>query len=263
MAKSAEEKREYARKYYQEYTKKGKKKGRKKGKKKAKTSTLLGVSSAGLSPEGMIEAAAIKETLKKEMNAALAKAKTPEEQLAIRKEYSKKAMEQIQALKKDPKYAKISTAKPKATKQKTSSGSKKSSGGSSSKSSKESKTTQSSTQKASTSSTQKSGSTQTTQNESKKENKATQTPTPEVTQQTQPAVTEPTSEEINGDDQTTQSQTATRNEQIQAINNHIQEISQTLASLTPDQKEVVKGRLNEIIDGLKAKLKERLESLAG
>ena len=220
------EKKEYQKKYYQEYVKKGKKKGRKKGKKKAASSTLLGVSSAGLSPEGAIEAAAIKDTLKKEMNAALAKAKTPEEQLAIRKEYSKKAMEQIQALKKDPKYARVSTAKQKAT-TKSSTGSKSSGSAKSS---------------GSSGSSRSSGSTKSSQN---------------VQQAT--AVQQP----VVSTTQPTQTTANTKNEQLQAISDHIQEISKTLANLTPDQKEVVKNQLNDILDNLKTKLKERLESLAG
>lgn len=128
MAQSDAEKKQKAHEYYIKYRKKGLKKGRKKGKKTAQTS-LLGVSASGLNSDGAIEAAAIKDRVKKEMNAALAKANTDEEKLAIRKEYAKKANDEIAKLKADPKFAKAKAAK--ATKGsfgKSSAGSKGSSG---------------------------------------------------------------------------------------------------------------------------------------
>lgn len=138
-------------------------KGRKKGsskktsssKKKGKTTALLGVSSSGLNSDGIIEASLIKERLKTEMNNALAKAKTDEEKIAIRKEYSKKANAEIAKLKADPKFAKQKATSSKSSKSSGSSGSKssKSSGGSSSKTSSSSGTTQkASTTSASTTS---------------------------------------------------------------------------------------------------------------
>lgn len=116
-----------AHEYYLKYKKKGLKKGRKKGKKAAQTS-LLGVSASGLNSDGAIEAAAIKARVKKEMNAALAKAKTDEEKLAIRKEYAKKANAEIAKLKADPRYANTKAAKASKGGSKSSAGGSKSSG---------------------------------------------------------------------------------------------------------------------------------------
>ena len=105
-----------AHEYYVKYRKKGLKKGRKKGSSKTKTGStaFLGVSSQGFNDEGRIQAALIKEKLKKEMNEALKKATTDEEKEKIRVEYSRKAAKQLAALRSDPKYA-----KPKAAKQTT------------------------------------------------------------------------------------------------------------------------------------------------
>lgn len=119
-----------AHEYYINYRKKGLKKGRKKGTGASKaTATLLGTSISGLNDEGRIQASLIKEKLKKVMNEALKKAKTDEEREKIRLEYSRKAVQQIAALKADSRYA-----RPKATKSssgsKGSGGSSKSSGGS-------------------------------------------------------------------------------------------------------------------------------------
>lgn len=44
-------------------------------------------------------------------------------------------------------------------------------------------------------------------------------------------------------------------ERVQAISDHIQEISKTLADLDPDQKERVKNQLSDILDNLRSKLK--------
>ena len=122
-----------AHEYYINYRKKGLKKGRKKGKGKVKTVSLLGTSTANLNDEGKIQAALIKEKLKKEMNEALKKATTDEEKEKIRVEYSRKAAKQLAALRSDPKYAKPKAAKKTTGNSKSSSSksSKKSSSGSS------------------------------------------------------------------------------------------------------------------------------------
>lgn len=142
MAQSAAEKKAKAHEYYMEYRKKGKKKGRKKGSgkktsgKKGAQTGLLGVTSSGLNAEGTIEAAAIKDRVKKEMNEALGKAKTDEEKMAIRKEYANKANSEIAKLKADPKFAKAKATKGSSSKGGSSKGG--SSKGSGSKSSSES-----------------------------------------------------------------------------------------------------------------------------
>lgn len=126
MAKSEAERKAYAKQYYQEYTKKGKKKGRKKGsKRKSSSKSLLGLSTSGLSPEGKMQAALIKEDFKKQMNEALSKATTDEEKKQIRLDYSRKALAEIDKLKSDPKNVKTKAVK--TPKQKSSSGSSKSS----------------------------------------------------------------------------------------------------------------------------------------
>lgn len=122
-----------AHEYYIKYRKKGLKKGRKKGsKKKGSTKSLVGVSTSGLNADGKIEASLIKEKLKAEMNEKLKSAKTDAEKDEIRREYSKKANEEIQKLKSDAKYAKPKAQK--ATKQKASKSSSKSKSKSSGKS---------------------------------------------------------------------------------------------------------------------------------
>lgn len=127
MAMTPEQKRAYNKEYYEKYRKKGQLKGRKKGTSKAKSKTtstsLLGTNTSGLNDEGRIQAALIRDKLKKEMNEALKNAKSDEEKEKIRIEYSRKAMQQIAALRSDSQYAKA-----KATS--TSSGSSKSSGSS-------------------------------------------------------------------------------------------------------------------------------------
>jgi hypothetical protein len=148
--------------YYEKYTKKGLKKGRKKGKKKAKstkikTQSLIGVSSGGLNSDGAIEAALVKDRIKKEMNEALKSAKTDAERDDIKRAYSKKANAEIEKLKHDPKFAKVTKKKekkqkaPKSPKSSSSKGS--SSKGSSSKgsSSKSTSAKSSTSAKASTS----------------------------------------------------------------------------------------------------------------
>lgn len=132
MAKSAAEKAAYNREYYQNYKKKGLKKGRKKSSKKSSTKTvsLLGTSISGVNDEGRMQAALIKEKLKKEMNEALKSAKTDEEKEKIRMEYSRKAIEQINALKSDPQYAKAKTGSSKGSRSGSKSSGSKSSGSS-------------------------------------------------------------------------------------------------------------------------------------
>lgn len=134
MAKSEAEKKAYAKEYYQKYRKKGVKKGRKKGKKGSQTG-LLGVTTSGLNSDGAVEAAVIKDRIKKEMNEALSKATSEEEKVAIRKEYAKKANDEIAKLKADPKFAKAKATKASAKSSSKSSGSSKSSSGSKSSSS--------------------------------------------------------------------------------------------------------------------------------
>lgn len=128
-----------AHEYYIKYRKKGLKKGRKKSTKKSttsKTSSLLGTSTSGLNDEGRIEAAAIKDRYKKQMNEALAKATTDAEKEKIRVEYSKRAQREIAALKSNPKFTtakKSSSSGSKASAKKSSgssSGGKKTSGAS-------------------------------------------------------------------------------------------------------------------------------------
>lgn len=123
-----------AHEYYVNYRKKGLKKGRKKGTGKSRTTGLLGVSAAGLNSDGAVEAAVIKDRLKKEMNEKLKGAKTEEEKIAIRKEYAKKANEEIAKLRSDPKFARAKATKTSSSKGSSgskSSGGSRSSGGSS------------------------------------------------------------------------------------------------------------------------------------
>lgn len=102
-----------AHEYYVNYRKKGLLKGRGNGKKdktkgkkggKAKKTALTGVSMSGLTDEGKLQAELIKNSVGKEMSAALAKAKTDEDKIRIKHEYQQKAKQQIEALKSDPKY---------------------------------------------------------------------------------------------------------------------------------------------------------------
>lgn len=146
-----------AHEYYMKYKKKGLLKGRKKSSKKSsskskksktKTQNLVGISSSGLNSDGAIEAAFIKERLKTEMNAALAKATTDEEKLAIRKQFSQKANAEIAKLKADPKYAKQSASK--TTKTKSESGKSSSSKSEKSESKSEKSTSSKSTAETST-----------------------------------------------------------------------------------------------------------------
>lgn len=103
-----------AHEYYIKYRKKGLKKGRKKGKaKKAAQTNLVGLSSAGLNDAGKMQAALIRENIKKEMNAALAKETDPVKREAIRQQYQNKALSEIAKLKNNSQYtqAKKTSAK--------------------------------------------------------------------------------------------------------------------------------------------------------
>ena len=107
-----------AHEYYIKYRKKGLLKGRKKGKAKtkgkakiAKQESLVGVSTSGLNEKGKIEAALIKDDMKKQMNAALSKATTDEERQQIKRDYSLKAVQAINDLKNSSDYAQPKKAK--------------------------------------------------------------------------------------------------------------------------------------------------------
>lgn len=98
-----------AHEYYLKYRKKGIKKGRKKGRRRAtkpKQVSLIGISTGGLNDAGKMQAALIKDRVKKEMNEALQKETDPVKREAIRQEYQNKALEQVSALKADAQYAK-------------------------------------------------------------------------------------------------------------------------------------------------------------
>lgn len=107
-----------AHEYYEKYRKKGLKKGRKKGtakkkgssKKKAKQTNLVGLSTAGLNDNGRMQAAMVKENIKKEMNEALSKETDPAKRESIRQEYQNKALSEISNLKNNPQYAKAKAA---------------------------------------------------------------------------------------------------------------------------------------------------------
>lgn len=223
MAQSAAEKKAKAHEYYMEYRKKGKKKGRKKGTskkskgKKGAKSSLLGVTTSGLNTEGTIEAAAIKDRVKKEMNEALGKAKTDDEKLAIRKEYANKANSEIAKLKADPKFAKA-----KATKSSSKGG-----GSKSSKSSGKSSTSKSSGSKSS-SSTSKATGTSTAQT-------ATEQMTQAV-QQMKDVVSQLTEKLLGGADLSGDS------------------LEGQLSKLTPEQRETMRAGIQSTIDAIKKKL---------
>ena len=119
-----------AHEYYEKYRKKGLKKGRKKGKKKTATTkkkrksteSLVGLSSSGLNDAGKMQAALVKQDLKKKMNEALEKAGSEEEKAKVRQSYHALALQEFQKLKADAKYAqpkKTKTTKAKTTKAST------------------------------------------------------------------------------------------------------------------------------------------------
>ena len=137
-----------AHEYYMKYRKKGLKKGRKKGSSKKSTANIVGLSTVGLNDAGKMEVALLKEDLKKKMNAELAGAKTDIEKAEIRKKFQQQALEAVQKIKGDSKYA-----KPKATRASSaSSKSSRSTGSKSSRSSGSARTSSTSSKASSTSS---------------------------------------------------------------------------------------------------------------
>ena len=138
-----------AHEYYINYIKKNKKKGRKKSTKKTTTkkTNLVGLSNSGLNDAGKMQWAMAKERLTTDMNAALSKAKTPEEKNKIRAEYQNKALQELNNIKGNAAYAKAKSTKTSSAK---SSGTKASSSKSSSSKSKKSSTSSKSTGSAST-----------------------------------------------------------------------------------------------------------------
>lgn len=114
-----------AHEYYLKYRKKGLKKGRKKGKKKAsvKKTNLVGLSTSGLNDEGRMEYALIKERITSDMNAELSKASTPEQKLEIRRKYQQQALNEVNNLKNNSKYAKAKANTSKSKSGSTKSGS--------------------------------------------------------------------------------------------------------------------------------------------
>ena len=225
MAMTPEEKKAYQKEYYQKYTKKGLKKGRKKsskkkGKKKTATSSLVGISTSGLNSDGKIEAALIKEKIKGEMNAALAKAKTPEERENIRREYSKKANAELEKLRNDPRYAK-------AKKQKASS-SKSSRKGKSSGSSKSSRSRSSGTSSRKSSR----ANTSTTKTSDKSTNMASDLSSTSIIQT------------------------------LKDLTAKMDDFKAKIETLSPEQKEIVKSTIQDIIDRLKKRLQGQWQTTA-
>lgn len=104
-----------AHEYYMEYKKKGKKKGRKKG--KGKQTSLVGLSTAGLSDAGKMNWALTKESLQNEMNKALAAATSDDEKAKIREDFQSRALQALQKMKSDPAFAKAKASKTSSTKQ--------------------------------------------------------------------------------------------------------------------------------------------------
>lgn len=201
-----------AHEYYINYRKKGLKKGRKKGKGKTSTMSLLGTSTSGLNDEGKIQAALIKEKLKKEMNEALKKATTDEEKEKIRIEYSRKAVQQLAALKSDAKYA-----KPKAAKKTTGSSKSSNSKSSSSKSS------------------QKSSSDNSKAKSSTSEQKSETTPTKKAPRVIMPAALNDVTPET-----------------VTKIGEFAERLKSMAKNLTPEQKASVQKTVQSLIDKLKA-----------
>jgi hypothetical protein len=208
-----------AHEYYVNYRKKGLKKGRKKGTGKSRTTGLLGVSAAGLNSDGAVEAAVIKDRLKKEMNEKLKGAKTEEEKIAIRKEYAKKANEEIAKLRSNPKFARAKATK--ASSSKGSSGSKSSGGSRSSGGSSKSTSARESGSSASTTTV------------------STTTPTTTST-------TASTNNEAN----------AQALEQVRNLTSKINEMYSKIVSLPPEQKQAVRDGIQSIVDALKKKLRK-------
>ena len=213
-----------AHEYYEKYKKKGLKKGRKKGKKKAakgKQTNLVGLSNSGLNDTGKMQWAMAKEKLKTEMNAALAKAKTPEEKDKIRAEYQNKALEQLKQMKSNSSLAQAKKQKAAKSSSKGSS----SKGSSSKSSSSGSRASGSGSAKTSSSSAVKT-TTQTAQ---------TTTPTAATTAATSAAVTQT----------------------LQKIQDTISQIQEKLENLPPEKKEEIKQTIQVQIDAIKERLKNK------
>ena len=214
-----------AHEYYEKYKKKGLKKGRKKGKKKAakgKQTNLVGLSNSGLNDTGKMQWAMAKEKLKTEMNAALAKAKTPEEKDKIRAEYQNKALEQL-------KQMKSNSSLTQAKKQKAA---KSSSKGSSSKGS-------SSKGNSSGSRASGSGSAKTSSSSAVKTTTQTaQTATP------------------------TAATNATVTQTLQKIQDTISQIQEKLENLPEEKKAEIKQTIQVQIDAIKERLKNKALSIS-
>lgn len=205
--------------YYEKYTKKGLKKGRKKGKKKAKstkikTQSLIGVSSGGLNSDGAIEAALVKDRIKKEMNEALKNAKTDAERDDIKRAYSKKANAEIEKLKHDPKFAKVTQKKEKKQKAPKSPKSSSSKGSSSRVSSSKSSSSKASSSKSAT----------------PKSSVSTKASTSEVKAEEQP-----------------------KTESERTLDT-IKDLQAKLDTMTEEQKELAKELISSLIDEYKKKL---------
>lgn len=205
--------------YYEKYTKKGLKKGRKKGKRKAKstkikTQSLIGVSSGGLNSDGAIEAALVKDRIKKEMNEALKSAKTDAERDDIKRAYSKKANAEIEKLKHDPKFAKVTQKKEKKQKAPKSPKSSSSKGSSSRVSSSKSSSSKASSSKSAT----------------PKSSVSTKASTSEVKAEEQP-----------------------KTESERTLDT-IKDLQAKLDTMTEEQKELAKELISSLIDEYKKKL---------
>lgn len=75
-------------------------------KKAAKKENLVGIGTSGLNEAGRVQAAMIKDSVKKEMNEALAGATSEEEKQQIRREFHEKALTEMSKLRSDSQYAK-------------------------------------------------------------------------------------------------------------------------------------------------------------
>lgn len=242
-----EEKKAYNRAYYQEYKKKGLKKGRKKSSKKktsskkgkkGKSETLLGLSNSGLNDAGKMQWAMEKDNLSKQMNAELAKAKTPEERARIKQDYQNKALAALQKIKSDPKMAKAKKEKA-AKASKGSSGNKGSSGGKeSTKESSKSKKDDDEDEEESTAKSSKSS-----------KSTAAQGGTSKGTTTSRSAVSTSAAEPVLDE-----SEEPLNDEQISNIKDRIETLREQIADMPPETREMVKARVSDMITELKKRL---------
>lgn len=243
-----EEKKAYNRAYYQEYKKKGLKKGRKKSTKKkvsskkgkkGKSETLLGLSNSGLTDAGKMQWAMEKDNLSKQMNAELAKAKTPEERAKIKQDYQNRALAALEKIKSDPKMAKAKKEKA-AKASKGSSGNKGSSGGkeSTKESSKSKKDDDEDEEEESTAKSSKSS-----------KSTAAQGGTSKGTTTSRSAVSTSAAEPILDE-----SEEPLNDEQISNIKNQIETLREQIADVPPETREMVKTRVSDMITELKKRL---------